>query len=213
VSAACVWRRADLLDLSAEPDDPRYPLVCVEEQLYQVVSEVRQALPLRPGQPVRYDDAYRREGTCNVFLGFEPRQGWRHVQVTDRRTAQDVAHGRQELVAVPFPQATVIRVVLDNLNPQTPAALSATFPPAEACRSLRTRDCHDTPKHGSGLTRADIEFAVVSTQGLDRRLGDQETVRRAIAAWETRRHAARALVDGRLTTAKARRKLKHLYSL
>jgi hypothetical protein len=203
----------DILDLYAEPYDPRYPLVCFDEKLYPLVSEVRQALPLRPGQPVRYDYEYRREGTCNLFMCFEPLQGWRHVKVTDRRTAQDFAHCMQELVDVHFPQATVISVVLDNLNTHTPAALYSTFPPAEACRILRTLDFHYTPKHGSWLNMAEIEFAVVSTQCLDRRLGDQETVRCVIAAWETRRNAAKAIVDWRFTTAKARRKLKHIYPL
>jgi hypothetical protein len=203
----------DILDLYAEPYDPRYPLVCFDEKLSPLVSEVRQALPLRPGQPVRYDYEYRREGTCNLFMCFEPLQGWRHVKVTDRRTAQDFAHCMQELVDVHFPQATVISVGLDNLNTHTPAALSSTFPPAEACRILRTLDFHYTPKHGSWLNMAEIEFAVVSTQCLDRRLGDQETVRCVIAAWETRRNAAKAIVDWRFTTAKARRKLKHIYPL
>ncbi len=144
---------------------------------------------------------------------FDPLQGWRHVKVTDRRTAQDFAYCRQDLVDVHFPQATVISVVLDNLNPPTPATLYATFPPAEACRILRRWDFHYTPKHGSWLHMAAIEFAVVSTQCLDRRLGAQETVRRAVAAWERARNAQKATVDWRFTTAKARRTLKHIYPL
>jgi hypothetical protein len=203
----------DVLDLYAEPYDPQYPVVCFDESPYQLVSEVRQPLPVRPPQPARYDYEYRREGTCNLFMCFEPLQGWRHVKVTARRTAQDFAHCMQDLVDVHFPQATVISVVLDNLNTHTPAALYATFPPAEACRILRKLDFHYTPKHGSWLNMAEIEFAVVSTQCLDRRLGNQETVRRAVAAWETQRNAAKATVDWRFTTAKARRKLKHIYPL
>jgi DDE superfamily endonuclease len=203
----------DVLDLYAEPYDPQYPVVCFDESPYQLVSEVRQPLPVRPPHPARYDYEYRREGTCNLFMCFEPLQGWRHVKVTARRTAQDFAHCMQDLVDVHFPQATVISVVLDNLNTHTPAALYATFPPAEACRILRKLDFHYTPKHGSWLNMAEIEFAVVSTQCLDRRLGNQETVRRAVAAWETRRNAAKATVEWRFTTAKARRKLKHIYPL
>jgi hypothetical protein len=124
----------DVLDLYAEPHDPRYPVVCFDEKLYQLVSEVREPLPVGPGQPARYDYEYRREGTCNLFMCFEPLQGWRHVQVTDRRTAQDFACCMRELVDVHFPQATVLSVVLDNLNTHTPAALYATFPPGEARR-------------------------------------------------------------------------------
>jgi hypothetical protein len=203
----------DILDLYAEPYDPRYPLVCFDESPYQLLSEVRQPLPVAPGQPVRYDYEYRREGTCNLFMCFEPLQGWRHVKVTDRRTAQDFAQCMQDLVDVHFPQAVVISVVLDNLNTHTPAALYATFPPAEACRILRKLDFHYTPKHGSWLNMAEIEFAVVSTQCLDRRLADQEKVRRAVAAWQTQRNAAKASVEWRFTTVKARRKLKHIYPL
>jgi hypothetical protein len=91
--------------------------------------------------------------------------------------------------------------------------LYATFPPAEACRILRKLDVHYTPKHGSWLNMAEIEFAMVATQCLDRRLGNQETVRREIAGWEARRNAAKASVDWRFTTTKARRKLKHIYPL
>jgi hypothetical protein len=203
----------DILDLYTEPYDPQYPLVCFDESPYQRVSDVCQPLPVRPGQPRRYDYEYRREGTCNVLMFFEPRQGWRHVKVTDRRTAQDLAYCMKDLVDTHFPQATVISVVLDNLTTHTPAALYATFPPAEACRILRKLDFHYTPKHGSWLNMAEIEFAVVSTRCLDRRLGDQETVRRESAAWETRRNEQKATADWRFTTAKARRKLKRLYPL
>ncbi len=203
----------DILDLYAEPYDRHYPVVCFDEKLYQLVSEVRQALPLGPGHPLRYDSEYRREGTCNLFMCFEPLQGRRHVKVTNRRTAQDFAHCMKDLLDIHFPEAAVVSVVLDNLNTHTPAALYATFPPAEACRILRKLDFHYTPTHGSWLNMAEIEFAVVSTQCLDRRLADAETVRRTIAAWGTRRNAAKAIVEWRFTTAKARRKLKHIYPL
>src|SRR5215218_7042080 len=117
----------DALDLYAEPYDRQYPVVCFDESPDQVVSEVRQPWPVQPGQPARYDDEYHREGLCKLFMCFEPLQGWRHVKVTARRTAQDFAHCRQDLVDVHFPQATVISVVLDKLNTHTPAALYATF--------------------------------------------------------------------------------------
>jgi hypothetical protein len=203
----------DILDLYAEPYDRRYPLVCFDEKLCQLVSETRQALPVRPGQPRRYDYEYRREGTCNLFVCFEPLRGWRHVEVTDRRTAHDFAACMKELVDVHFPKAAVISVVLDNLNTHTPAALYATFRPAEACRILRKLDFHYTPKHGSWLNMAEIELAALSTQCLDQRLGDHATVRRTITAWERARNAAKASVNWQFTTAKARRKLKRLYPL
>lgn len=164
----------DVLDLYAKPYDPRYPQVCFDERLYQLVSEVRQPLPAAPGQPVRHDYEYRREGTCNLFMFFQPLRGWRHLKVTDRRTAQDFAHCMKDLVEVHFPEATLISVVLDNLNTHTPAALYATFAPAEACRILRKLDFHYKPKHGSWLNMAEIELAVLSIQCLDQRLGGAE---------------------------------------
>jgi hypothetical protein len=211
VSPEFVWRMAELLGLYAEPYDPQYPVICVDESPYQLVSEARQPLPMVPGQLLRYDDEYRREGTCNLFMLFQPLQGWRHVKVTDRRTAKDFAYCMQELVDVHFPKAAVISVVLDNLNTHTPAAVYEAFPPAEARRLLRKLDWRYTPKHGSWLNMAEIEFAVVSKQGLDQRLPTQEMVRRTTTAWETQRNAVQATVNWRFTIAKARRKLKRLY--
>ena len=211
VSPEFVWRMEDILALYVEPYDPRYPVVCVDESPYQLISEARQPLPMVPGQPTRYDYEYRREGTCNLFMLFQPLQGWRHVKVTDRRTAKDFAHCMQELVDVHFPKAALISVVLDNLNTHTPAALYEAFPPAEARRLLRKLEFRYTPKHGSWLNMAEIEFAVVSKQGLDQRLPTQERVRRTTTAWETQRNAVQATVNWRFTIAKARRKLKRLY--
>jgi hypothetical protein len=178
-----------------------------------MVRETRQALPVRPGPPRRYDDEDHREGTCHLCLCFEPLRGWRHVEGTHRRPAQDVAAGMQDLVEVHVPEAAVSRVVLDNLNTPTPAALSATFRPAEARRILRKLDRHYTPKHGSWRNMAAIEWAVLSTQGLAPRRGDQATGHRTIAAWEQDRNAAQAPVNGQFTTATARRKPKRLYPL
>jgi hypothetical protein len=201
----------DVLDLYAEPYDPQYPVVCFDESPYQLISEVRQPVPVAPGQPVRYDYEYRREGTCNLFMFVQPLGGWRPVKVTDRRTAQDFAHCMKDLVDSHFPKATLISVVLDNLNTHTPAALYETFPPAEARRILQKLDLRYTPKHGSWLNMAEIEFAVLSTQGLDRRIPDRATMRRRIAAWEAARNAVQATINWRFTTTKARRKLKRLY--
>jgi transposase len=211
VSPEFVWRMEDILALYAAPYDPQYPVVCVDESPYQLIGEVRQPLPMVPGQPTRYDYEYRREGTCNLFMLFQPLKGWRHVKVTDRRTAKDFAHCMQELVDVHFPKAAVISVVLDNLNTHTPAALYEAFPPAEARRLLRKLDFRYTPKHGSWLNMAEIEFAVVSKQGLNQRLPTQERVRRTTETWETQRNALQATVKWRFTIAKARHKLKRLY--
>jgi hypothetical protein len=172
----------EVLDLYAERYDPQYPVVCCDESPDQLVSEGRQPVLAAPGQPAQYDDAYRREGTCNLCMFVQPLGGWRHVKVTDRRTAWDFAHGLRDLVDRHVPQATLSSVVLDNLNTHTPAALYETLAPAEARRLLQKLDVRDTPKHGSWLNMAAIEFAVLSTQCLNRRIPDQATVRRHIEA-------------------------------
>jgi hypothetical protein len=201
----------DLLELYAEPYDALYPVVCFDESPYQLVSETRPPRPVAPGRPARYDYEYRRDGTCNLFMFFQPLAGWRHVEVTERRTAQDFAHCMKALVDEYFPQAELISVVLDNLNTHTPAALYETFPPAAARRIVRKLDFRYTPKHASWLNMAELEFAVVDGQCLDRRLSTPALVRREVAAWEAARNAAKATVQWQFTVAKARKKLRHLY--
>jgi hypothetical protein len=201
----------DVLELYQETYDPAYPVVCFDESPYQLVSELRKPVPAAPSQPARIDYEYRREGTCNLFMLFEPLRSWRHVDVTPQRTAVDFAQQMRELVDVHYPTATLISVVLDNLNTHTPAALYEAFPPAEARRILYRLEFRHTPKHGSWLNMAEIEFGVIRRQCLDQRIATITTVRRKVAAWEARRNAANATVQWRFTTDKARAKLKRLY--
>jgi len=201
----------DVLDLYAEPEDPLRPRVCFDECPYQLIAEARIPLPAQPGRPARYDYEYRRQGTCNLFLFVQPHVGWRHVQVTERRTKLDFAQCMQELVDVYFPEATVIRVVLDNLNTHTPAALYEAFEPAEARRIACKREFHYTPKHGRWLNMAEIELSVLGDQCLDRRLPDIPTVQTEVAAWQAPRNAAHVTINWRFDTQQARAKLKRLY--
>jgi DDE superfamily endonuclease len=201
----------DVLDLYAQPYDGRYPVVCFDESPYQLVGEVRHPQAPQPGKPQRYDYQYQRNGTCNLFMFFEPRNGWRQVEVTNRRTKQDFAPCMQMLVDGYYPEAEVVRVVVDNLNTHTPAALYETFPPAEAHRILQRLDFHYTPKHGSWLNMVEIEFSVLTGQCLQRRLPDKEIVQCEVAAWERQRNVAKATVQWRFTTDKARAKLQRLY--
>lgn len=198
----------DLLDLYAEADDPLFPVVCFDECPVQLVSEVREPLPAAPGRRRRYDYHYQREGTANLFIFFCPRQAWRHVTVTDRRTKHDFAHQMKALVDVYFPKALQIRLVLDNLNIHTPSALYETFDPAEARRILRRLDFHYTPVHASWLNMVELELAVLSTQCLQRRIGNKFTLRHEIWAWEAERNAKHATVDWRFTCHDARQRLR-----
>jgi len=141
----------------------------------------------------------------------EPQAGWRHGQVTEQRPKVDCAHAMQWLVDEGSPEATVMRVVLDNLNTPKIASLYEAFEPAEARRSARKLEFHDTPKHGSGLHMAEIELSVLQQQCLDRRMPDAATLTREIAAWEQQRNAAPATIDWRFSVTAARKKLKRLY--
>lgn len=201
----------DVLDVYTQPYDPCYPTICMDESSKQLVGETRQPLPAAPGQPARYDYEYHRNGVCNLFLFCEPLAGWRHVEITERRTQHDWAWAMKTLVDDYYPAADRIRVVLDNLNTHVPASLYATFPPAEAHRLLRRLEFHHTPKHGSWLNMAELEFSVLSRQCLDRRIGTQATLVREVAAWEAARNADPTPVDWRFTTRDARIKLKRLY--
>src|SRR5262249_29821944 len=199
VDAEFVWRMEDVLDLYAEPYDGRYPVVCFDACPYQLVGEVQVPLPASPGQPPRYDYQYQRNGTCNLFIFFAPGEGWRHVEVTERRTKQDFAHQMRALVDGYFPEAEKIRLVVDNLNTHTPAALYETFPPPEAHRLRQRLEFHYTPKHGSWLNMVEIELSVLGGQCLKRRLPTRNTVQQEIAAWARQRNAAKATVQWRFT--------------
>lgn len=201
----------DVLDLYAEPYDPTRPQVNFDETTKQLIQETRQPLPAEPGQPERYDYEYERNGTRNLFLFTEPQAGWRHINVTEQRTMLDFAQQMKWLVDERYPEAEKIRVVLDNLNTHKPASLYEAFTPAEARRLLTKLEFHYTPKHGSWLNMAEIELSVLQRQCLDRRIPDEETLKREITAWEEYRNTERATIDWRFSVTNAREKLKRLY--
>ena len=201
----------DVLDLYAEPYDPKRPVVCFDETSKQLVAEKRKPIPARTGRLERFDYEYQRNGTRNLFMTCEPLAGWRHVAVTERRTKEDFAHQMRWLADAAYPEAERIRVVLDNLNTHRPASLYETFEPGEARRVIRKLEFHYTPKHGSWLNMAEIEFSVFSNQCLNRRIGDEPSLKREIAALESERNQDAATIDWRFSTADARHKLRRVY--
>ena len=201
----------DVLDLYAEPYDPQRPVVCFDETSTQLLAETRPALSPQPGVPRRRDYEYRREGTRNLFLACEPLGGWRHVAVTERRTMQDFAHQMRWLVDEAYPDVPVVRLVLDNLNTHRQASLYQTFPAAEARRIARRLEFHYTPKHGSWLNMAEIEFSIFSRSCLRQRLPDEESLRREVQALEQERNQAQARINWRFGILDARTKLHRLY--
>jgi len=201
----------DLLEVYTRPHDPDRPLVCLDETSKQLIAETRVPLPMKPGRPARHDYEYERNGTANLFMMFAPLEGWRHVKVTDRHTAIDYAHVLKDLADRHFADAKIITLVQDNLNIHRPASLYEAFPAAEARRLVERFEWHYTPKHGSWLDLAESELAVLTSQCLDRRIPDKQTLVEEIAAWENARNAKNTKAIWRFTTPDARIKLKHLY--
>ncbi len=189
----------------------KIPVICIDEASKQLVKETLVPIPAEPGQPERVDYEYERNGTANLFMICEPMVGWRRVEVTQQRTALDYAQLLKTLVDSDYAQVDKLIVVQDNLNTHSPASLYKAFEPQEAQRILsRLEFCH-TPKHGSWLNMAEIELSILSRQCLDRRIGDLETLKTEVAAWQDNRNHEETWIDWRFTTADARVKLLRLY--
>jgi hypothetical protein len=201
----------DVLEVYHRPYDEKRPLVALDEASKQLVGEVVLPLPAEPGQPERFDYEYVRNGTANLFMVSEPLRGWRHVEVTERRTAKDYAAVLRWLAEEVHPDAEVIVLVQDNLNTHTLASLYEAFPPEQARRLAERFEVHYTPKHGSWLNEAEIELSVLARQCLDRRIASAEELRREVGAWQEERNERAVEVRWRFATAEARIKLHRLY--
>ncbi len=210
--AAFVCQMEQVLEVYKRPYDPKCPVLCMDEQPKQLISESRHPVPAAPGQPVRVDYEYVREGVCNVWMFVEPLKGWREVPVTETRTAVDWARQVRSVVDSPrFSNAERITLVADNLSTHTPAAFYQAFEPAEALRVAQKVHLVHTPKHGSWLNVAESELSVLTRQCLGRRIAQQGNVAKEAQAWSKRRNTMQIGVDWQFTTADARIKLKHLY--
>ncbi len=201
----------DVLHQYQLPYDPQHPLLCVDERPCFLIEEAGAILPMSPGKAQRYHYEYKKNGSCCVFLAFEPQTGFRYVEVRDRRTAVDYAEFMQTLLARHYPQAKSIRLVQDNLNTHTPGAFFAVLPPEEAFPLAQRLEPHYTPKKGSWLNMAEIEFAALSKQSLDRRIPDVETLRREVLAWAERRNQDKKTVQWKFSQPDARQKLHRHY--
>jgi transposase len=211
VDGTYVARMEDVLDLYAEEADPKRPVVCFDESPTPLIGELREPIPAAPGQPERYDCEYRRNGTANLFVFLDVHKPWRHVKVTDQRTARDFAVCMRDLVDTHYPDADQIRVVMDNLSTHTTGALYETFAAPEAHRILQRLEFHYTPKHASWLNMVEIEIGVLRGQCLDRRIGERQVLVSEIDARQRQRNAAGARIKWKFTTQKARNKLGRAY--
>ena len=201
----------DVLTTYELPYDADYPQVCLDEKLVTLHADVIESLPVQPGHPERVDYEYERLGTANLFVMVERLTGYRHVEVTARRTAEDYARQLQWLADVRYPDAKRIRLVQDNLNTHRLANLYLVFSPAEARRLAERFELHFTPTHGSWLDMAEIEIGIVERGCLGKRVASRDELKRRVAALEAERNAAHATINWRFTTTDARAKLARLY--
>ena len=211
VDAQYVARMEDVLSLYTTEPEPQRPVVCFDETPVQLIGESRVPIPARPGEAARIDYEYRRNGTANLFVYLDAHQPWRHVEVTQRRTALDFAQRMHDLAFVHYPEATCIRVVMDNLSTHSPGALYEAFSPALARAVLSRLEFHYVPKHASWLNMVEIEIGVLVRQCLARRIPDREMLKREIAAWQRRRNGAGARVRWMFGIEQAREKLGRAY--
>jgi hypothetical protein len=201
----------DVLHQYHLPYDPQHPLICFDERPCFLIEDVGGILPLSPGKAKRYHYEYKKNGSCCVFLAFEPHTGFRYVEVRERRTARDYADFMQTLLACHYAEVDSIRLVQDNLNTHTPGSFYEVLPPAQAFALAQRFEPHYTPKKGSWLNMAEIEFAVLSKQCLDRRIPEVGPLRREVLAWAERRNQAKKTVEWKFSQPDARKKLHGHY--
>ena len=201
----------DVLDVYERPYNPKEPVVCMDEKPLQLLGEVREPLPMKPGKTAIIDSEYIRNGTCSIFAFIEPLAGKHHVSVREHRTATDWAEEIKYLCDVMYPDADKIILVMDNLNTHKVASLYKKYRPEEAFRLRKRLEIHYTPKHGSWLDIAEIELNVMTKQCLSRRIESIDKLKSELSAWESERNAKQAKVKWQFTNDKARIKLLSLY--
>jgi hypothetical protein len=201
----------DVLDLYAEPYDPKRPLIGFDEKPKQLIDDSRKPIQMKPGSPEKYDYEYKRNGTANIFVAVEPKAGKRTVMVTNRRTKKDYALFMKHLVDVEYPDAEFLRIVQDNLNTHKEKSLYETFGKEEAERILSKLEFHYTPKHGSWLNIAEIEINVMDTQCTGRRMKNKEFLASELKAWTDRRNRDKEKIEWKFTKQAADIKLAKKY--
>lgn len=201
----------DVLAVYARTYNAARPVVCMDEKPFQLLGQVRDPLPAKPGRDACEDSEYLRCGTCSIFVFTEPLAGWRRVHALPQRTKIDWAGQVKHLLTVDYPTAETVVLVMDNLNTHSIASLYEAFTPAEAFSLAQRLEIHHTPKHGSWLNIAEIELSALSRQCLDRRIGDLDTLNTELASWQHAINAEQRQVRWQFTTDDARVKLRHLY--
>jgi hypothetical protein len=205
-----IWHMEDVLDLYEQPYNPKRPVICFDERPCQLIGDAIVPIPIKPGSSKKEHYEYIRNGTCCIFLAFEPLAARRLVTVKEHRTKVDYADFMKTL-AQNYPDADTILLVQDNLNTHTPGSFYETIPSNEAFDLAKRFECHYTPKKGSWLNMAEIELSALSKQCLDRRIGNMKKLTDEVSAWERERNALSATVKWRFNKDNARIKLQRHY--
>ena len=204
----------DVLEVYSRPYDPARPVVCMDEKPYQLLDEIRDPIPAKPGKVEKIDSEYKRKGTCSIFIFTEPLAGWRYSMALERRTKVDWAKRVKWVLDNQYPDAEKIVFVMDNLNTHTISSLYEAFSPEEAFRLAQRIEIHYTPKHGSWLDIAEIELSALAVQCLGtRRIPTIEALNKELSAWETKRNTDQKGIDWHFTNTDARTRLKRLYPI
>ena len=209
-SAEFVCQMEQVLDVYQRPYNEQHPVICLDESPKQLISESRTRVKGPDGSTL-YDCEYTRHGVMQLYMLFEPLAGKRIVQVRGSNNRLTWAALVAELVETHYAAAKKITLVQDNLRAHKPAALYELFEPERAKAILDKVEFIFTPKHGSWLNMAEIEFSVLKRQGLAQRVPDAETLLEQVNNWQQIRNEKAVRADWQFTNKKARVKLKKLY--
>ena len=199
-----------VLDVYEQPYDSRRPIICFDERPCQLIGDILVPIPMKPGQELRQDYHYKRNGTCVVLLANEPLTGKRIVNVRERKTKRDYAEFMKQ-VAQKYRRADKIILVQDNLNTHNPSSFYEAFSAKEAFELSQRFEMIYTPKKASWLNMAEIEFSALSKQCLDRRIAEMPALAKEVYAWSKQRNQKRVTITWQFTKNKAREKFQRFY--
>lgn len=206
-----LWQMEHILELYAQPYDPKRPLWCFDERPCQLLGDKLVPIPMKPGKKWRYDHHYERKGVCNILIAFQPHTGQRVVQVRQRRTAKEYAEFMVALKTIHQPEADVLQIVQDNLNTHSPSSFYTILPPAEALAMANLFQMHYTPKNGSWLNMVEIELSAIARQCLDRRIDSMQLLEREVLILVQQRNAKSVTINWQFTPELARIKFNRFY--
>jgi hypothetical protein len=200
----------NVLDIYAKPYDSQEPVICMDEKSKQLIADTKPIQNTQSGKPRRRDYEYQRNGTRNIFVSVEPKAGYRRVTVTDKRKKIDFAREVDRLLSLKrYQHATVIHLVLDNLNTHNATSFFETFSKVKAERMLEKIRFHHTPKHASWLNMAEIKIGILDRQCIKGRIASEEVLKRKIALWQRSRNKSKMKINWKFTTKDARVKFKY----